>query len=129
MRCALAHDYLGFVHDELAGRVTPPYPPTLRLANVVLSGTERDPTAELAERASAWVRRLVERRGSAGLTIIGPAPCPVERIKQRWRWHFLIKAQRPAELTRVGRYFMEKFPVPKRAGLRVAFDRDPVALL
>ena len=33
------------------------------------------------------------------------------------------------ELTRVARYFLQRFPVPKRAGLRVAFDRDPVALL
>jgi primosomal protein N' (replication factor Y) len=61
--------------------------------------------------------------------VIGPAPCPVERIKNRWRWHLLVKAENPAALTRLGRYFLERFPVPKSFGLRVTLDRDPVALL
>ena len=63
------------------------------------------------------------------MTMIGPAPCPVEKIKNRWRWHVLLKAEHPGELTRVARYFVEKFEVPKTAGLRVTLDRDPVALL
>jgi hypothetical protein len=41
----------------------------------------------------------------------------------------LIKAEHPAELTRLGRYFLERFPAPKVDGLRVTLDRDPVALL
>jgi primosomal protein N' (replication factor Y) len=61
--------------------------------------------------------------------VVGPAPCPVERIKQRWRWHFLVRAEQPAVMTRVLRYFAERFDVPKRDGLRVAIDRDPTALL
>jgi primosomal protein N' (replication factor Y) len=130
VRCAVRHDYTGFVDEELGGRGSPPYPPTIRLANVVLSGTEEKATAELAERAAAWIEKLLARATTAETVhLIGPAPCPVERIKQRWRWHFLLKAERPAELTRVARYFLQRFPVPKRAGLRVAFDRDPVALL
>ena len=74
------------------------------------------------------MRRLLKGR-SAGVTVVGPAPCPVERIKQRWRWHFLLKAEQAGELTRVARYLAERFEVPKRDGLRVALDRDPVALL
>ena len=61
--------------------------------------------------------------------MIGPAPCPVERVKNRWRWHVLIKAQRPQELGRVARYLVERFDVPKQFGLRMTVDRDPVALL
>jgi hypothetical protein len=41
----------------------------------------------------------------------------------------LLKTEHPAELTRVGRYFMERFEIPNTAQLRVTFDRDPVALL
>jgi primosomal protein N' (replication factor Y) len=58
---------------------------------------------------------------------VGPAPSPIERVKTRWRWHILLKSENPGELTRIGRYFMERFPVP--AALRVTLDRDPVALL
>jgi primosomal protein N' (replication factor Y) len=53
----------------------------------------------------------------------------VDRIKNRWRWHLLLKAGSAGELTKLARYFAERFPVPKTADLRVTIDRDPVALL
>ena len=127
--CAVTHDYATFVTEELAGRVHPPYPPNNRLANIVFSGTVEPSVANLAIAGTEWLRRLVRSRESAGLTIVGPAPSAVERIKTRWRWHVLMKSEHPHELTRVGRYFLERFPVPARDGLRVTFDRDPVTLL
>jgi len=136
VRCALAHDYAAFVAEELAGRREPPYPPTVRLANVVVSGTSERAVAACADRAAAWLRKLAARMAPGGAgdapgapVVVGPAPCPVERIKQRWRWHFLVRAEQPAAMTRVLRYFAERFEVPKRDGLRVAIDRDPTALL
>jgi primosomal protein N' (replication factor Y) len=129
VRCAVAHDYHRFVQQELDGRVTPPYPPNVRIANIVFSGTTEAATANLATKGTAWLHALLKKRPMPGLTVIGPAPCPVERIKNRWRWHVLVKSEHQAELTRVGRYFLERFDVPKDHELRVTLDRDPVALL
>jgi primosomal protein N' (replication factor Y) len=128
VRCAVAHDYEGFVRDELPARENPVYPPAIRIANVIFSGTTEDATARLAERGAEWLRRLLARRRQ-GMLLVGPAPCPIDRIKNRWRWHLILKAEHAGELTRVGRYFLERFEVPKTAQLRIAFDRDPVALL
>jgi primosomal protein N' (replication factor Y) len=129
VQCAVTHDYHAFVTQELAGRKVPAYPPNVRIANVVLSGTQEDATARLAMRTAAWLHKLLAARPAPGVTVIGPAPCPVERIKQRWRWHVLIKAERPQELGRVARYLTERFEIPKQFGLRMTVDRDPVALL
>ncbi|MDQ6737115.1 MAG: primosomal protein N' [Gemmatimonadota bacterium] len=127
--CAVTHDYRAFVTEELAGRVNPPYPPNNRLANIVFSGTVESSVADLAIAGTAWLRRLARARESQGITIVGPAPSAVERIKTRWRWHVLLKSEHPHELTRVARYFLERFAVPARDGLRVTLDRDPVSLL
>jgi primosomal protein N' (replication factor Y) len=129
VRYAVTHDYHAFVEEELSGRVLPPYPPTNRLANIVFSGLTDQGTANLAIAGAEWLRRLLTARGSSELTVIGPAPCALERIKGRWRWHIVIKAEHPAELTRVARYLLERFPVPKREALRVTVDRDPVSLM
>ncbi len=129
VKCAVTHDYATFVAEELAGRVNPVYPPYNRLANIVFSGSAESGVADLAIAGSAWLRRLVRAQESPGLSIVGPAPCAVERIKTRWRWHVLLKSEHPHELTRVGRYFLERFPVPARDRLRVTVDRDPVSLL
>jgi primosomal protein N' (replication factor Y) len=113
----------------MEGRIDPPYPPNVRLANIVFSGLVEDSTAKLAIHAGEWLRELITTRAGEEVTVVGPAPCPIERIKSRWRWHVLLKTAHPGELTRVGRYFMERFEVPNTAQLRVTFDRDPVALL
>ncbi|HET9012562.1 MAG TPA: primosomal protein N', partial [Gemmatimonadaceae bacterium] len=129
VRCAVTHDYHAFVEQELAGRAHPAYPPNVRLANVVVSGTQEDATARLATRLAGWLHKLLAARSAPGVSVIGPAPCPVERVKQRWRWHVLIKAERPQELGRVAHYLVERFEIPKQFGLRMTVDRDPVALL
>jgi primosomal protein N' (replication factor Y) len=128
VRCAVSHDYEAFVREEYAGREHPAYPPVIRIANVVFSGAAERDVEALAQRGAAWIRRLIGGHAS-GVSMIGPAPCPVEKIKNRWRWHVLLKAEHPGELTRVGRYFLERFEVPKHGQLRVTLDRDPVALL
>ncbi len=127
--CAVAHDYGKFVRQELEGRERPAYPPLTRLANVVFSGTTEAATAELAAGAATWLHALLRKRPMPGVSVIGPAPCPVERIKNRWRWHLLIKSEHPRDLTRLGRYFLERFVPPKQVELRISLDRDPVALL
>ena len=129
VKCAVTHDYHRFVSEELAGRKHPVYPPFVRIANVVLSGTQEEATARLATRTAAWLHKLLAARPAPGVSVIGPAPCPVERVKNRWRWHVLIKADRQQDLGRVGRYLVERFEVPKEFGLRMTLDRDPVALL
>ena len=127
--CAVTHDYLRFAAEELEGRTRPPYPPTLFLANAVISGTEEMATADAARVLADWTRRLVAARMPDVVEIVGAAPCPVERIKQRWRWHFLVKSADPDALGRIGRYVVDHGPLPAAAGMRLAWDRDPVTLL
>jgi primosomal protein N' (replication factor Y) len=129
VKCAVAHDYTGFVEQELAGREEPPYPPVTRLANVIFSGLHEGATEKLASHAAERLRRAVAAHRNE-ITIVGPAPCPIERVKTRWRWHLLIKSSNPSLLTRACRFLVERLEVPKgRSQLRVALDRDPVSLL
>ena len=86
-------------------------------------------TAQTMLAASQWIQALVERAGLRDVVLIGPAPCPIDRIKDRWRWHLLLKATRNGVLTRLSRYIAERFDVPQQADLRLVVDRDPVSLL
>ncbi len=64
--CAVKHDYAGFVREELTARESPAYPPTIRLANVVFSGT-----TESRHGASRGVGRGVAR--GVGEQAVDPA--------------------------------------------------------
>jgi primosomal protein N' (replication factor Y) len=60
--------------------------------------------------------------------LVGPAPAPIERLHGRWRWHFLMRAHSPAALGAVARSVAVDFSLPA-GDVRLALDRDPVALL
>ncbi len=122
---AARHDAVGFLEQERALRVAPPYPPATSLVNLVVSGVkEPDVGARTAELAD-WCHRLVDRY-SLPVAVLGPAPCPLARIKDRWRWHVLLKGP-SEELGKVVRYAARR--LPRASGIRVVIDRDPVSLL
>jgi primosomal protein N' (replication factor Y) len=127
IRCAVDHDFEGFAERELAERQSPPYPPLTRMANIVLSGTDELATSEAAMAAAGWLRGELPAR--IPLEVIGPAPCPIDRIRGRWRWHFLLRSPSSNAISAAGRA-LQRFPLRAgRAELRLILDRDPVTLL
>jgi primosomal protein N' (replication factor Y) len=128
---ATHHDFTGFADRELETRREPAYPPFSRLVNVVVSGMDEKATQEAAVAAADWVSGLLTARSVRDVALVGPAPCPIDRIRGRWRWHFILRSPSAKTLGKVARYFFEKYNVagPRQAELRIALDRDPVALL
>ncbi|MFN2572301.1 MAG: hypothetical protein ABR537_11950, partial [Gemmatimonadales bacterium] len=101
----------------------PPYPPHTGLIRFVVATVDHARTAELAEQVATWLRRASAERLDGQLTVLGPAPCPLMRLKGKWRWHVLTKAAEPRVLGRVVRAWRAK------AHRAVTVDRDPVSLL
>ena len=129
VRCAVEHDYERFVKQELDGRKDPPYPPSVRIVNVVFSGTREEETMLLATDTADRIRAMLAKRPDGDVTLVGPSPCPIERIKNRWRWHFMLKSAHAGQLTRVAHYLARRAPVTGKGQLRIVVDRDPVSLL
>jgi primosomal protein N' (replication factor Y) len=125
IRAAAAHSVEQFAAAELPLRSppNPPYPPRTGLVRFVISDTDHPWTVDLAERVATWLRRASRERLDGMLTVLGPAPCPLMRLKGHWRWHVLVKATEPRVLGRVVRAWRAK---SHRA---VVVDRDPVSLL
>ena len=130
---ARGHSVRDFAAAELPLRAPPHplYPPYTALARFVTSA--RDPAAAeaAAQRAMDWLRRANAETLGGALTLLGPAPCPVARLKERWRWHVLVKAQEPRALGRVVRAWGRESGRGRGAGrdALVVVDRDPVTLL
>jgi primosomal protein N' (replication factor Y) len=127
---AAEHDFLAFAAKEVEERVNPAYPPNARLVNLIVSGLEEPATNDGALRMAEWVRALLDSRGIREVSTIGPAPCPIDRIRGRWRWHLILRSTSAKRLGQVSRALLERFELGGgKADLRLAIDRDPVALL
>ena len=77
---AQQHDFEAFAERELVARREPLYPPFCRLVNIVVSGVEESATQEAAQAAADWLRGLLRSGQIDDVDLIGPAPCPIDRI-------------------------------------------------
>jgi len=127
IQAAVEHDVHGFVKREMEERRSPPYPPHLRLANVIVSSPDRALVADGAEGAARWVRGRVDG-AREGAEVVGPAPSPIERLHGRWRWHFFIRGGGVGRVGALLRSMLEEYSPPP-GDVRIVVDRDPVALL
>jgi primosomal protein N' (replication factor Y) (superfamily II helicase) len=128
IRSALAHDYIAYADHELGQRRDPAYPPHVRLANIVVSGTDELRVQEAAEQTAAAAVRIARDLQARSLQLLGPAPCAIDRIRERWRWHFLLRSPSAQELGAVCRALYQELGTGTDP-IRIIIDRDPVALL
>jgi primosomal protein N' (replication factor Y) len=122
---AAQHDAEGFLEIERELRDVPPYPPAVSLVNLICSGPAEPEVGRRAAALADWCSGLVAKY-ELPIAVLGPAPCPLARIKERWRWHVLLKG--PSEsLGRVVRYAAKR--LKRESSIRLVIDRDPVSLL
>jgi len=119
------HDVEGFLREERALRESPPYPPVTSLVNLLVSGPEERAVSRHAVELADWCSGLLAKY-ALPVTLLGPAPCPLARIKERWRWHMLLKGSSEV-LGRIVRYTAPR--LARGGEVRTVIDRDPVSLL
>ncbi len=91
LRCAVTQDYREFYRQEQPFRQELNYPPCGHLVNVIFSGNNGD---QVSAEATRFVRALYSR--AREVDILGPSPCPLLRLRGKYRYQVLLKsAQRP----------------------------------
>jgi len=87
---AKIHNYLSFYEAMIIERRQAQYPPFRKLVNIVMTSESR-PAVVLASEEVA--NRLEKQNPNSGgsFEILGPVDCVLERLKERWRRHVLVK--------------------------------------
>jgi primosomal protein N' (replication factor Y) len=128
IRMALKHDYLAFRSHERRFRGQLGLPPHTRLLNCRVEGPDE-------EKVRNHIQGLVEQfaprvEKDRGARLIGPTPCPLERIQNRYRWQFLVVTRDALERKSLLEYpEINKALIKQPSKLRVIVDVDPVNLL
>jgi primosomal protein N' (replication factor Y) len=117
------HDYAGFVEQELEFRKSLHYPPYERFVLVTARGRNEEKTLFVMENLAKEIKRL----DLPDTEITGPAPAPIARIEERYRFQIFLRTRRIMAVTpRLRPIFMDRaWP----DDIRITLDVDPVDLL
>ncbi|WP_041278703.1 replication restart helicase PriA [Desulfotalea psychrophila] len=84
------HDYQAFYEHEISLRQNPLFPPFVRLIAFHIRGENEGQVKNSAGNIANFCRRE-NRDKKLQVDILGPAPAPIDRIKDSYRWQVLIK--------------------------------------
>ncbi|MDQ6931037.1 MAG: primosomal protein N', partial [Candidatus Eremiobacteraeota bacterium] len=84
---ARTHDYAGFAKNELEERKAAGYPPFSSLVYLGVAGRSRPAVIAQAQKYADLLRE------AAGVEVLGPAPHPIARLNNEWRYRLALKAQ------------------------------------
>ena len=128
IRLAAEHGYHEFVKQETNIRDTVSFPPFTRLVSIRVEGASeagvRKYAAEIAQDAGKWCRNEGAARS---VQILGPAPAPIEKLKDTYRWHLLVKSNQITKLHDLIRYIQSHHS--QRAKEKLIIDVDPDNML
>jgi len=135
IKYAALHDYDGFAKKELEYRKQLYYPPYGRLARIVLRGEkEQDVKArslDIAEKLKEAIRlntgMAQSDRHKDKVEVLGPAPAPITRVKDNYRWHLIVKADNSENLSMILKNIESENRHSKK--VQIMIDVDPYMLL
>jgi primosomal protein N' (replication factor Y) len=128
IRAAAAHDYEAFVRSELPCREALLYPPFGSLVRFVFRSLDDRVAADWAGHVADRLRQEAAAMGeAAGIRVLGPAPCPIPRLRDRFRWHVQVHGPEGAALRDLVCRATAGLKTPREIAWIV--DVDPVEML
>jgi primosomal protein N' (replication factor Y) len=120
---AATHDYLGFVGVEMDVRKQHLVPPFGRLVRLLARGKDENATFHFLIQLADSLRQAAP----AIVRTLGPAPAPVAKIRNEFRFHLRLYAPDPRTLQTLLHEVLPRTTLPPHVELAV--DVDPVSML
>ncbi len=121
IEAARSHDAQRFYDTELAMRRRLRLPPFVHLIELTLMGASGQHVEDAAQRLAAQVRHAGK---GCRLTVMGPAPHRVPRLRRSYRWCLILKGASVEAMTALLRGILQ--PSRRFDGLPVIVDVDPL---
>ena len=124
VRMAAAQDYQTFYEKELQFRRMMHYPPFSAMANILVRTEQQEQALRLSTELGYFLTPAPDR-----IKIMGPAEAPVPRLKNEYRYQFLIKAASRKALNELLRRAQSFAREQKWSATALVIDVDPLTLL
>lgn len=111
IKYASKHDYTGFYEDEIKMRKILNYPPFCDIINVTVFGDNQQWVKDkISDVFKKFKDKISEYEGSC---FYPPVPCVIDKIKNKYRWHFWFKCRYDERISERVRTILEKENLPQ----------------
>ena len=123
IQSASRHDFYGFAGQELKNRRELNLPPYAHLARIILRGPVEETVQREARRICDELRKAIET-GGADVKVVGPAPAPLVKLRQHFRYHCRLQATQIEEIRNLWGTFSPKIRL--ESDVELTIDVDPL---
>lgn len=124
---AKEQDYVKFFREEIKYREIFKYPPFAHLMNIVVSGEDEGKVKNTCANTYLACQKVINKLQVKSYNkILGPAPAPISKINNRYRWQVIVKSEEREVLEEIAEY-VQNMKYPK--DIRVAVDIDPLNIM
>ncbi|HWI55225.1 MAG TPA: primosomal protein N', partial [Desulfobacteria bacterium] len=128
---AQKHDYLSFYNEEIKMREALVYPPYSSLVRILIFGNEENSVIR-GSQVLAYELEQILKFSEVGVDqpLLGPAPAPLSRLRDRFRWQICIKGKQGKNMRGIVKKAVAKVvDTPVFANLGISVDVDPVSMM
>jgi len=118
--------FLDFYEKELKEREELFYPPFSRLILIRFQGKDKKKVEKVAE---SFGFELSDSLKSKFFEILGPAPAPLPKIKDDYRFQILIKTKEIRAITQKINLILEKNLPRNHSGVKISIEVDPLEIM
>jgi primosomal protein N' (replication factor Y) len=130
IKLSAGQDYLDFYKREIKEREELFYPPFSRLVLVRFRGRDWKRVEKIAESfGNEFIKSLKSKSYRQKFEILGPAPAPLAKIKDEYRFHILIKTGKIRAISQTLASVLNKGFDKNSSGIKISIDVDPLEIM
>ncbi len=129
VRAAALQDFELFYGREIQDRKELGFPPFSRLVDVSFTGRDEGEVIRCSTLVKEKMDKWLRSGKISGVDVMGPAPYPISRIRNRTRWHVTLRGDSLRELRRSIEALKAISEAERPAKLAVGMDVDPLQLM
>ena len=124
---AASHDFIRFADQELTHRKEYGYPPYGNMARIIIRGTDETSVESFAEKLAEDLACQDSSTAVNNWRVLGPAPCPIGRIQNHYRFHLQLQTSLSGSLQDYLREHLQSLRIPSNVDFQI--DIDPLSML
>ena len=125
IECSKKQNYDIFYETEIEIRKQLKYPPFCDIISIGLVDVNEDKIKTISKKLYLNINKLIEEN-KLDIMIYKPLPCPIDKIKNKYRWRIILKGRLNNRLIDIINYSIDKI---NNKTTRIIVDTNPINLM